>query len=347
MYRRFEILKKLFLIFTISFLLVISIGCDETTNIDSNTLFQNLYPEEVETTTTTTTTTNITSTSELEDKPISITYPDYPNDDFFAYAYVHIWFNHSYPGYPQADREIIKDYYERENQEYFDLSNLSESGHFDNFYLSTYTPFTILTYKTKTGLFEDFQLLQTGLESNLFSQVTIELNTVGSSLQLTTQVSYEDLLYKTEKYFNTEIHYDSLNYEIIEESQNLLQLLGNQPLIISEYDQYTELIPSSFQWLTESFFENKALIYGYFGHSGSMNIQGVSDLFFNDENKLEVSVDFTASSNMMTCDYHPAYFLISVDKSIVSDNPDIVIRLHGTYANGYLFDRPRHNSIDS
>jgi len=328
-------LKKLIvLVLTIFFMFVLT-ACDLTsTTIDSSI-----------TTTTSTQTEESTTTVIIDD----ITYPDYPDEANFFFAEVIIYF--SYDAFSSYYPNNAKEYYETNNQEFFNLSSFETEGNFDSYYLSSYSSFGSLIYKTKAGFLNDFDLIKNAYLDGYVISTYIKLNTVGEYLNINEDTVLEDITVLTEKYFNTGITYETLEFEILavfndfEAYDNFDELIdGKGTYIIDDYNSYLEFYPDNILEIDEAFFETKILIYGRFGHSGSMLIEGVSGLFYLNENELEISVDFFAFSNLMTSDFRPYSFIISMDISDYIEDSNISIHLHGTFLNGYCYDRPHHNT---
>ncbi len=282
-----------------------------------------------------------------------IRYPDYPVDESFFYAEVMIYFVYEDFSSSYYDLSRAREYYETNNQELFGQSGLEAGGNFDRYYLSTLSPFGSLTYVTKEGFIQDFDLIKNAYLNGYISSPNIYLNTVGEQIRINEETISTDIFALTEKYFFSEITYDSIDFEILKFSEtiadydlydDLIDLVGAS--VIDNYSEYLNIYPENDFSLEESFFDSKLLVYGRFGHSGSMVIEGVSDLFYLKENLLEISVDFSAISTMMTCDWQPYSFVISMDKTDYQTETEIIIHLHGFYLNGYLFDRPHHNIYD-
>lgn len=334
-------MKKTLLLFITIFMFLTLIACDQ------NSLTSTI------TTDNTSQTTVSTNESGLFSQFPDIVFPEYPDDPFFYYAEIILYF--SYPAYSHGNPNYsnARHYYESKNIEYFSASELDLLGNYDKRYLSLYSPFVSLTYKSKSAFLEDFEILKASVTEGHVMSMNVSLNTVGHQINITEDTTLADITNLTEKYFNTEIVYDSLEFTILDVSNQYEEyctfhdfLDVNDTYIIETYQQYINICSSNPLDLNETFFEDKVIIYGRFGHSGSMFINGVSDLFYLDDNTLEVVVSFTAHSLLMTDDWIPYSFVISMNKSDLLNNPISKLHFHGTYLSGYLYDRPFHNSID-
>ncbi len=329
-------MKKIILITSFLFMFLLFIGCNlNTSNISTTT------PE------------NQMTTTNYYLNLTGIRYPDYPVDESFFYAEVMIYFVYEDFSSSYYDLSRAREYYETNNQELFGQSGLEAGGNFDRYYLSSLSPFGSLTYVTKEGFFQDFNLIKNAYLNGYIASPNVFLNTVGEQIRINEETTITNIFSLTEKFYLSELTYDSIDFEILKVSEtiadydlydDLIDLVG--AYVIDNYSEYLNIYPENDFSLEESFFDSKLLVYGRFGHSGSMIIEGVSDLFYLKANLLEISVDFSAISTMMTCDWQPYSFVISMDKTDYQTETEIIIHLHGFYLNGYLFDRPHHNIYD-
>ncbi|MFO7969934.1 MAG: hypothetical protein R6U15_07505 [Candidatus Izemoplasmatales bacterium] len=288
------------------------------------------------------------TTTNLTEDDYDAYFPDYPDEDYFVYAEVVLYFTYDIPSEGFSDREMAKTFYETRNLMNFDLVNFDSEGNFDDYYLSSYTPYVSLVYKTKSGLFDDFYLLQTAFENNYVEMPTIILNTIGETFKLTLESDIDDLIEQTDKYFGTEITYDSISFEVIYTSNswdNIEDYQGGGE-IFKTYTEYLTDFPENNFDLTQSFFDNNVLIISSFGHSSSLQIGNVEDLFYLDETTLEIAISATATNQIMTGDYNPYMVVLSMDKSSLRENTIITIHKHTIYLSGYLYDKPFHNIYD-
>ncbi|MFW5794583.1 MAG: hypothetical protein ACOCV1_03760 [Bacillota bacterium] len=316
-------MKKILLIISISILSIIFFSCNNNAETTNQTTEAN--------------------TTAIEYDAI---FPDYPDDDNFTYAEVTLYFTYDIPSDGFSDREATKAFYETKNLLYFDYANLDSNGNFDSFYLSSYTAFASLIYKSKRALFDDFNLLKNILEDGYISTPTISLYTTGESFQLTLESNINDLIEKTDKYFGTEITYDSIPFQVIHTSSEYFEPYTFDEEIIETYSEYIINYPDNDFELNEDFFDTYALIRTGFGHSGSLQIGDISDLFYLDDTTLEIAVSATAVSQIMTEDFNPYMLVISMEKTYLRNDIEVITHLHINFLNGYLYDRPYHNSYD-
>jgi|GEM_PF-4569943 len=269
-------------------------------------------------------------------------FPDYEGYDpeVFVYAGVTVYFTYDVPNDLHTNEEK-RTFYQTRNQEFFEISGLSQ-GVFDDYYLSQYTPFVSLTYRTKTGFFEDFELLKQVLADGFISGPTIELNTVSDSFILSDQMTMDDLIDKTDRFFGTEIEYPTIDFEWIDQTDN--QIYANKAY--TSHEVYLLDFPENPFELSTSFFEEDVLIVIGFGHSGSVNIQGIKGVFLIDDLHLQVAIDVSATSYIWTSDYWPQSYILAIDKDDYHEEMIVQAALHVYYLNGRNADRPYFNSID-
>ena len=366
-------MKKPILLFITLFTFLTFVACDQKTNISTNNsektsqsarttttiptnnTSQTTNSSTIITTVNTSQTTNTTAESTLSDEFLDVFFPNYPEDSSFCYAEIILYF--SYPNYSPGDPNYndVRHYYVSKNIEFFTGSDLDILGNFGEYYLSSYASFALLIYQSKRAFLSDLDLLKKTLIEGYTIAISVDLNTVGYQIDITEDTTLADITKLTEKYFNTEIHYNSLDYTVLDVSHHYVEHCSfddyfyfNNTYIIDSYDLYLSTCSDNPLDIDEEFFIDKVLILIIFGHSASMTITGVTDLFYLDANTLEISIGFSALSKITTTDWQPTYcqFVISMNRYDLLDNTISKIHLHGTYLNGYLYDRPFHNSID-
>ena len=283
------------------------------------------------------------SISEQTSSEIDAIFPAYDTYDRenFLYADVRIVFAYDAPAIGMT-REEKKSYFEENNQAYFSNSGL-ENAQYDDVYLSMYTPFMGMSYGSKKAFLEDFDLIKQGYIDGYYGQVEVYLNTVGRQYYIDETSTLEDLISLTDLYFGTEITYDKLAYTLL---ANTLTDELEENKVYEHMSDYLEDYPSNPYDVEASLFETQVLIVVAFGHSGSITVEGIEAVFYLDDNTLEVAIEASAGSTLMTTDFWPRSIVLSLSKDDYHSDVVISPHFHTFYSSGTYADRPYHNTVD-
>lgn len=281
-----------------------------------------------------------TESTRVEIDAIFSSYEDY-EEEHFIYADVRIYFTYDYPN-DLTTREEKRIYFEEKNQEYFENSGL-EIAKADNVYMSRYSPFFGLTYKSKSDLFEDFNLLKQGYKDGYYGTVEVLLNTVGRFYMIDETSTLDSMIEMADLYFGTEITYDLIPFTLL--ANESTPSLG-QNLTYDSLSDYINDYPDNPYDIDAGLFETDVLIVLSFGHSGSLSIEGIDSVFYLDDDTLEVAIKSTAGSTMMTTDYNPRIILLTIAKEDFVSGVEIRPHFHTHFLSGAYADRPYHNTVD-
>jgi len=325
--------KKFLSVILLVLLTMVFVGCDDRASTLGTTL---PTTEESSTTTNPSTSENMT----IEINPVYPLYDKY-NEDSFTYADVRIVFSYDYPS-DLTTREEKRAYFESKNQEFFENSGLDQ-GQFEDVYLSSYTPFIGLTYGSKMNLIEDFDLLKQGFEAGFYGPPEVWLKTIGTYYRLDQSSSLADMIQVADQYFGTEIEFDLIPFTLI---ANQASMTVYQSKAYQSYQDYLVDFPSNLYEIDESLFGTQVLIIASFGHSGSLTIEGIESVFYLDDETLEIAIQATASSIIMTEDYNPRTIVLSIGQEDFVSGVNIRPHFHTFFRDGTYADRPYHNTID-
>ncbi|MDD3129051.1 MAG: hypothetical protein PHF05_03570 [Candidatus Izemoplasmatales bacterium] len=322
-------MKKIIITIILSFSIFL-IGCESSSTTTTDSLLSS----------------TVTTKQDLNNFLISknISYPDYDNNDFFYYSSVYIYLN-----YPLEDFDSLeekKTFFESENQRVLNESNIILNTSHDSLYVSSYSKLVILTYKNKEKFLLDFEVFTNALKDGFVTTINFNLNTIGEFFSLHSNSTIDDLLDVTEKYVGTEILYEKIDHTLLIASHEEKYFKDLSTYIIENYNDYLLLYPGNLVGLNEEFFTDNILIYCGFGHSGSLSLDGRTNLLRVDENKIAVEIHGTAISNTMTEDFNITTYLIQADRSIYHPQLGVEINININFLNGFNTDRPFYNSID-
>lgn len=285
-----------------------------------------------------------TTTTDIEDEEIEAIFPSYDGFDqeMFAYANVHIVFNYDVPS-NLTTMEEKRAYYSEKNQAYLEDSNLS-SGQYNDIYISLYTQTVSLSYQSKRMFLEDFDLIKQGFVEGYYHAPNLYLNTVGKNYQISESSTLSELISVTDQYFGTEITYDLIAYNLLV-NEPAIPII-NEDKAYESYEAYLEDFSLNLYDIEEVLFDDYVLIVLNFGHSGSMRIQGIDQVFYMNDQTLQVAVKAEADSIIMTEDYLPRTIVITIPKDDYISQSTIQIDIHTKFLDGTYADRPFENTID-
>lgn len=324
--------NKLLSIFLIAIFAILLVGCSGDTTLGT------VLPTTTETPTTTEDST--TENTMIEIDPVYPLYEAY-NDENFTYADVRIMFSYDYPS-DLTTNEEKRAYFESKNQEFFENSGLDQ-GQFDDVYLSSYTPFIGLTYRSKSDIIEDFDLIKQGFEAGFYGPPEIWLKTVGTNFRVDQSATLADMVQVADQYFGTEIEFDLIPFTLI---ANQASMTVYQSKAYQSYQDYLLDFPSNPYEIDTTLFDTQVLIIASFGHSGSLTIEGIESVFYLDDQTLEVAIQATASSIIMTEDYNPRTLVLSIAQEDFVSGVNIRPHFHTFFRDGTYADRPYHNTVD-
>jgi hypothetical protein len=324
--------NKLLSVFLLAIFAMLLVGCDGGTTLGTTLP----TTEEPSITSELTTRENIT----IEIDPVYPSYEAY-NEENFTYADVRIMFSYDYPSDLTTNQEK-RAYFESKNQEFYENSGLDQ-GQFDDVYLSSYSPFIGLTYRSKRDIIEDFDLIKQGFEAGFYGPPEIWLKTVGTYFRVDQSSTLADMVQVADQYFGTEIEYDLIPFTLI---ANQASMSVYQSKAYQSYQDYLLDFPSNLYEIEASLFDTQVLIIVSFGHSGSLTIEGIESVFYLDDETLEVAIQATASSIIMTEDYNPRTLVLSIAQEDFVSGVNIRPHFHTFFRDGTYADRPYHNSID-
>lgn len=295
---------------------ILVIGCSDTTTSTSSTVFTS----EIQTTL------PITNLLTKSNPDYDANFPMYSDCDEELFVYANVL--------------IRLDNANKDKSEYLVESGLDQASYAE-IYLSKYTNLIMLTYKSKEVLFDDFDLIQDVYNLGGISQPIIELKTVMKSFSISGSNTIEDLIEVTDQYFGTELIFNQLAYDMVEEIS--LEMLPTA--YYKTYDAYLEDYPENRFQIDQNKFETSVLLIISFGHSGSQHIDGLS-LFYIDDTTLEAAILATANSSNMTEDFRPYTFVVTIPKDDLREHTEIIAHFHNHFLDGTYADRPYHNSLD-
>ncbi len=256
------------------------------------------------------------------------------------------------PNGPYKDFEFAKVYFNTgvENRPYKDYVNAlwvranldSDEWNYDDYSKLTHFPTIYLVYKSKESLLLDFERIRKIVP--LAETVSVHLRTVNKEFDFKFESRIEDLKALIEYYDGSEIEFEQLPFKQLYLSTDNALIMGH--IVLDSFDEYIEFSPENLLELDEAFFIEKAVIFIGKDRSGSLEIRGVDRVFVNEDGKLEIAINGYSESEHFTEDIQYWTAAISVDKSILKDNNEIVVHYHITYGNGYLSDVPFHNTKD-
>lgn len=300
-------------------------------------------PQEGSTTTEAWTTTEPITTNQTTTIGIDAVFPSYDDYDeaLFTYADVRIVFLYDYPT-GLTTREEKRAYFEAKNQTYFENSGLDEAQ-FDDVSMSSYSSSVGLTYTSKRDLLEDFDMLKRGYDEGYYGPPQVFLKTIGSYYVIDDSSSLENMIEVTDQYFGTEITYESIPFTLLvnEASQNVVASKAYET-----YQDYVADFPSDPYDIDTSLFDTRVLIIVSFGHSGSLSVEGIDAVFYLDDDTLEVAIQASAQSIVMTEDFNPRTMVLSIPEEDYVSGVTIRPHFHTFFADGTYADRPYHNTVD-
>lgn len=252
------------------------------------------------------------------------------------------------PSYSQFDQEIFEYanvyiYLLDDNQDkelYLNESGLDHAN-YDAVYLSTYTNLILLTYKSKVNLLNDFYLLQNIYLEGEIQRPMMNIKTIMKSFEMTATNTVDDLIEVTDQYFGTEIIYNTIGYDMVEDIQ--LETLPTEFYL--DYHTYLDDYSDNRFDLAESDFDEQVLLVASFGHSSSLTIQGF-ELFYIDGNQLELAVLGQAVSIQMAEDFRPYTVVMFIPADVYQVNSQLIMHFHTHFLDGTYADRPYHNTVD-
>jgi len=264
------------------------------------------------------------------------------DDQYYLYASVMIHTPYQYPFQDVVDRQAIKSFYEEHHHTYIQEHSLDE-WRYDEIYSSTYSSLIILSYTSKQSFFQDLGLMKALIDSS--TTITIELNTVGETLQLYMDSSTDDILSKVDYYRDLQQTYLSVDFDVIDINANIdgdsiLDPLGYQTMmIIDSFRNYQNLFTDDRYDLKESYFDDQMLVVMASYRSSSQTIKSVSGLFEHD-GVVDFALHVEQISQMMTSDAIRYMVVISVEKENLDPSALIHPILHTHYLDGYLSEVP-------
>lgn len=271
------------------------------------------------------------------------------DETYYLYASVMIHTPFQYPFQEIVDRQAIKSFYEEHHLAYIEENHLDE-WRYDEIYSSTYSPLIILSYSSKISFFQDLGLMKALIDSS--TTITIELNTIGETIILNPDSSFDDLLNKADDYRERELTFPSIEFDMIDinlciDDDPIFDDLGYQStLIIDSFEDYQQLFIDDRYQLRSSFFDQKMLIVMISYRSSSQLIKNVSGLFEHD-GVVDLALHVEQISQMMTEDVIRYVVVTSVNKEDLDPSASLELILHTHYLDGYLSEVPFYiNQID-
>lgn len=271
-------------------------------------------------------------------------FPDYADYDSQTFVYARV---HAYFLYDTSDsgntREEKRAFYEQNNETYFNESGINDFL-YDDIYISSYSPFFVLTYRSKANLFEDYSQLKDASLDGYISSPNIELNTVGVNFDLDATKTIDDLIDITDRYDGDENTLDLINFTQIASYDQFDHFTPNI-LRIHHLDGYLEYFSDNEHQLDQLYFENNDLYLMRVFHPSSLYIEHVSNVTIINENKLVFIIEASAMSTIHTADVIEYYYLVELSKDVYEEGMELSSVYDVFYMDGAFADVPLYHRI--
>ncbi|WP_025724722.1 hypothetical protein [Acholeplasma granularum] len=250
--------------------------------------------------------------------------------------------NKDNPDHTYATVRMLFFYQESTIDDWKDDYHKKKSWSYDELKSYTSTNSIVITYKNKDNLVKDYPKIVESLSYT--PEIYLELYSLAEEIKVSDVLTKEELITITDKYDQTEIHFDLLDYEELYVSMDESYINGT--LIIDSNEKLATLYEELPITIEPNFFDTKALIIvgGY--RSGSLIVYGVDSVFYLNETTLEVAINGELASNVVTSDERYYTLILSVDQTILTPVNRVIQHFHITHLDGFRRDVPFHNTLN-
>jgi hypothetical protein len=269
--------------------------------------------------------------------------------ELFIYAEVYIYgLYDDLPDLKTTSLDNLRAYYQRKAQTFIDDRKLETEGHASKIFISNLSTLIHLTYTDKQSFFLDFDILK-ALHQESLATLSIYLNTVGLHVEMTSQLSYQQLLEQSNLYQGYSFIQPSLSFQVLELRGNRMEnhlfplpkIVEHPGIIINNFETYLTYFPRNHYNLRSDYFDTKVILYAAGGRSGSVSILNVLSVYLYSDNHFEIAIETEQYSNLVTMDYIMYYVVVSIDRTdVLVDESSLSLYEYNHFLNGYLSEKP-------